>query len=385
MKTSLKLMVLLAATLALASCDNDETSSLEQSITYIVTNTDKPATSSTVEINSDSELDALLDNFCDYAQHGKAVTFRSNKSAKKCAKESTTITTNSREEIKKWMARMEDAGLTVTVTYDAKTGTYNGYAYLPNASTHVEQGPKISRVSYNYLYDNTNMEGDEQHIVCTFTWDGDRLTAVDMVEQSWHKYADGSTGDTTLLHSIASLSYSNSLCSSIIIRDTAGNLLERYEYAYIDGLLATEWRWVSSTTKTYLYADDGYIHDIQNTELRGDIVETSPNQFHFGWENDNLKHITYTDNGRPYQTAEYDNTLRPRGVIFGSLTFMPGYNQFFHPQILWSKNNMTQLEWYTGAPRPLEMDYSYSGNRPVSATMQWFDGSVASWTYEYAD
>ncbi len=386
MKTTVKLMVLLTAAFALTACERDEITQDEQSITYVVAS-DSPSTPITVYINSNSELDALLDNFCNYAQHGKAVTFRSNKPHTKSlrTKESTTISTTSREEIKQWMARMEDAGMTVTVTYDPKTGTYNGFAYSTTAPTHAEEGPKLSRITYNYSYDNTNMEGQEDHVVCTFTWEGERLTTVDMVEQRWHQNSDGTTGDTTLLHSIATLSYNNNMCSSIIINDIDGNMLERFEYTYIDGLLATEWRWVSSTTKTYIYANDGQIHDIQNTELRGDIVETTLNQFHFGWENDNLKYISYSDNGRSYQTVEYDNTLRPRGVIFGSLTFMPGYNQFFHPQILWSKNNMTQLEWYVGAPRPLEMNYTYSDDKPVAATMQWFDGSLASWTYEYID
>ena len=386
MKTSFKLMVLLTAALALTACEREETSQEGHSITYVVAS-DSPATPTTVHINSGRELDALLDNFCDYAQHGKAVTFRSDKPHTKSpgAKESTTISTTSREEIKQWMERMEDAGMTVTVTYDSKTGTYNGIAYSATAQPPAEEGPIPSRITYDYSYDNTGMEGDEDHIVCTFTWEGGRLSTVDMVERHWHQNSDGTTGDTSVLHSIATLSYTDGLCTSVIINDADGDLLERFEYTYIDGLLATEWRWVSSTTKTYIYADDGKIHDIQNTELRGDIVETTPNQFHFDWENDNLKYITYTDNGRPYQTVEYDNTLRPRGVVFGSLTFMPGYNQFFHPQILWSRNNMTQLEWYSGAPRPLEMDYTYSGGKPVAATMQWFDGSLASWTYEYID
>lgn len=392
MKSTIKLFVLLTALFIVAACNPEKEGIQKRSeITYFVSNTIAPANTVTIDINSDKDLDELLDRLCDYAENGRAVTFYSNVQhssvAKKALapKETTSFSTTSREEMKHWMARMEDAGLTVTVTYDSKTGTYNGYAYVSAPQPQTEEGPKLSRVIYNNSY-NAGMEGQEEHVVCTFTWEEDNLTTVDMVERRWQKNSDGSTGDTMVVHSIAVLSYNNNQCTSINIYDTAGNMLERCEYTYIEGCLALEWQWSSSTTKTYIYNNEGYVCDIQNTVVHDNGIETVPNRFRYGWENDDLKYIYLNGDGygdgRVYQTVEYDNTLSPRGIIFGSLTFMPGSHQFLHPQILWSKHNMSQLEWYVGSPSPRVMNYTYTDSKPTSAEMR-YDVGTASWVYEY--
>lgn len=392
MKTTVKLLVLLAAVLCFVACKQEDDAIQNMAkITYWVANTTAPADLATIDVSTDKELDVLLDRFCDYAEDGHAVTFYgkvSHSSAAKNAfatKETSTYSTTSREEMKRWMARMEDAGLTVTVTYDHETGTYNGYAYSMAPQTQAEEGPKLSCVTYSNSYD-AGTEGQEEYVVCTFAWEGDRLMTVDMVEQHWQKNTDGSTGDTTVQHSIAQLSYDNNQCSSINIYDTAGNMLERCEYTYIGGHLALEWRWSTSTTKTYIYNNEGYVCDIQNTVVHDNGIETVPNRFRYGWENDNLKYIYLNGDGygdgRIYQTVEYDNTLCPRGIIFGSLTFMPGSHQFLHPQILWSKHNMSQLEWYVGSPSPRVMNYTYTDSKPTSAEMR-YDVGTASWVYEY--
>ena len=85
-----------------------------------------------MHLKSDAEFDALLDRFCTFAQEGSAVTFynanRGNKGV--AAKDVATYSTTNREEMIRWMRQMEEAGKTVTITYDPNTGTWNGMAYI---------------------------------------------------------------------------------------------------------------------------------------------------------------------------------------------------------------------------------------------------------------
>ena len=92
-------------------------------------------------VKSEKDWDALLDQFCNYAHDGKTVTFynlssqpsdlHSGKGQIKSGTGATptTITTTSRDEIKTWMRKMEQAGKTVNVTYDRNTGVWSGRAY----------------------------------------------------------------------------------------------------------------------------------------------------------------------------------------------------------------------------------------------------------------
>lgn len=125
MKT-IRFFVLLAAVLTFAACDKDKDDLRhERDIVYTVAEE-----TTTVHLTTEAEWDALLDQFCNYAEGGSSVTFRNAKSANKSAtKEAVTYSTTSREEMKRWMAQMEDEGKTVTVTYDPATGTWNGTAY----------------------------------------------------------------------------------------------------------------------------------------------------------------------------------------------------------------------------------------------------------------
>ena len=128
-----KLTALLATVLLFAACNKDKevltTNRIE--ITYIVADADTPASPVTVSISTEDEHDALLNDFCDYAEEGKVVTFRRNQPETKGShsKETVTYSTTSREEMKAWMRQMEDDGMTVTVTYDPSTGIWNGTAY----------------------------------------------------------------------------------------------------------------------------------------------------------------------------------------------------------------------------------------------------------------
>ena len=126
MKTA-KLFTLLAFVLTLAACNKDkEELRHERDIVYTVAEE-----TTTVHLTTEAEWQALLDRFCDYAEDGSEVTFynANHKAAKSPTKEAVTYSTTDREEMKRWMAQMEDDGKTVTVSYDPSSGTYHGEAY----------------------------------------------------------------------------------------------------------------------------------------------------------------------------------------------------------------------------------------------------------------
>ena len=139
---------LLATVLALAACqpENVAPDNLDFDIFYTVADNSFMAaltgSGNTVHVTTDSQWDALLDSFCDYALAGEQVTFcRTNNpdGAKSSApKAPTTISTSDREELKAWMKEMEKAGRSVNITYDEDTGRWNGRAYA-NLSHQDEQ------------------------------------------------------------------------------------------------------------------------------------------------------------------------------------------------------------------------------------------------------
>ncbi len=114
---------LLAAVLMLAAC-TPEPVEVERDIVYTV-----DQTTTTVHLRTDAEFDALLEQFCDYVEGGSTVTFYNANRTTGSTHDSTHFSTTSRTEMKQWMRQMEDAGKTVTVTYDTASGTYNGMAY----------------------------------------------------------------------------------------------------------------------------------------------------------------------------------------------------------------------------------------------------------------
>ncbi len=126
MKHLLKFTFVVAAVLMLASCykcppEGD----------HVVAYTVDKGPEQRVYLVDNNEWQALLDRFCDYAEDGSEVTFynANHKAAKSPTKDATTYSTTDREAMKRWMAQMEDAGMTVTVSYDPATGTWNGTAY----------------------------------------------------------------------------------------------------------------------------------------------------------------------------------------------------------------------------------------------------------------
>ena len=136
MKT--RFYILLAAVLCLAACEKDkEELRHERDIVYTVAEE-----TTTVHLTTEAEFDALLEQFCDWAEGGSTVTFYGTQAlgtqasrlhaagtAAYPTKEAVSYSTTDREAMKRWMAQMEDEGKTVTVTYDPATGTWNGTAY----------------------------------------------------------------------------------------------------------------------------------------------------------------------------------------------------------------------------------------------------------------
>lgn len=127
MKT-IKFFVLLVAVICFAACNKDkEELHHERDIIYTV-----DTYTTTVHLTTEAEWEALLDQFCNYAEEGSTVTFYNANSVATGAKDATHFSTTSRDEMKAWMRQMEEAGKTVTVTFDSGTGTYSGIAYATN-------------------------------------------------------------------------------------------------------------------------------------------------------------------------------------------------------------------------------------------------------------
>ena len=155
MKT--RFYILLAAVLCLAACNKDkEELRHERDIVYTVAEE-----TTTVHLTTEAEWQQLLDHFCDYAEGGSSVTFRNAKSANKSAtKETVTYSTTDREEMKRWMAQMEDEGMTVTVSYDPATGTWNGTAYAtaPQPRPESQEGCHSGVLTYDGNFITANDE-----------------------------------------------------------------------------------------------------------------------------------------------------------------------------------------------------------------------------------
>ena len=136
-------------TLGLAACNNEgvvptDNPEVHRTVVYCVGNHE-----TSTNLKSDSEWDALLDQFCSYAMAGEPVAFYSISSApmqshamKGCTKEKNTITTKSRDELKAWMKDMEKQGKTVNVNYDEKTGVWSGVAYAGVGNQTITEGQR---------------------------------------------------------------------------------------------------------------------------------------------------------------------------------------------------------------------------------------------------
>lgn len=146
MKARYLIVTLLMSTIGMVACNPGENplkNPIEQQRTVVYSVGDKE---NSTRLETDAEWEKLLDNFCDYALHGEQVRFYSispspeHHAAKDNSKKKTTISTQSREEIKEWMKKMEKEGKTVNVSYDEKTDTWNGVAYAGIGDQTIDDG-----------------------------------------------------------------------------------------------------------------------------------------------------------------------------------------------------------------------------------------------------
>ena len=146
MKHLLRLTFVLAAVLCLTACEKNNDKQRDITYTVMSVGTQRAASAgdktTTVHLETEAEWQALLDRFCDWAEEGSTVTFHhaNNEAKGHATKDATTFSTTDREAMKRWMAQMEDEGMTVTVTYDPATGTWNGTAYATAPQPPVGNG-----------------------------------------------------------------------------------------------------------------------------------------------------------------------------------------------------------------------------------------------------
>ncbi len=132
MKHTTKLLAILFAAIVMTACGKDEPQTpatvdkdTQRTVIYTIGGNEGCRT-----VKDDTEWESMLDQLCDYAQQGEHVAFYSLGShTQQASKEGTSISTTNREELKRWMKTMEREGKTVNVSYDDKTGTWNGWAY----------------------------------------------------------------------------------------------------------------------------------------------------------------------------------------------------------------------------------------------------------------
>ena len=167
MKQTIKLSIaflLMAALFAACNKDKEELRH-ERDIVYTVAEE-----TTTVHLTTEAEFDALLEQFCDWAEGGSTVTFYGTQAlgtqasrlhaagtAAYPTKEAVSFSTTDREEMKRWMAQMEDEGKTVTVTYDPATGTWNGTAYATAPSPTPDPLPTLGCDVLTYVCDASPM------------------------------------------------------------------------------------------------------------------------------------------------------------------------------------------------------------------------------------
>ena len=151
------------------SSDNGGATTATHDIVYYVDGENQQSTGL-----SDSQWNILLEGLLNKVEEGVTVTFYNERATVASQrKEAVSFSTTDREEMKAWCTRMEDAGMTVTITYDRETGVWNGVAYaiVHHASTAFdEDGASFATFSVG---DGTTVRfscGILQYKASTDTW-----------------------------------------------------------------------------------------------------------------------------------------------------------------------------------------------------------------------
>ena len=127
MKTTLKLLTLLVAMMTIGSCTMEiDDNQVYRNIVYFIDGEEHHET-----LTTEGEWDQLLDKLLDYTVDGSTVVFYNAdlQSAKASAtKKDVTFSTRDRKQMKDWCKKMEKEGMTVTITYDRRSGEWTGTA-----------------------------------------------------------------------------------------------------------------------------------------------------------------------------------------------------------------------------------------------------------------
>lgn len=380
MKITFKLITIIAAVLAMASCKSEEKNVTEQySIEYTVSRHDIPNVTTTVHIKTQDDVDELINLLCDYSVQGKFVTFRSSRQCKKASKAPNTISTTNREEIKRWMTSMEEQGKTVTVTYDPATGTWTGMAYAVAPNNTGREG-RLMRATVDYVLVPNRYE---IHAVYTYLWNGDMLTDVDMVTETHSHYSlNGNETDTCFYkHTTVALTYIDSLRTAAYYYDANGTQTSSIQYSYDNGQLAQEVR--EGNTYDYHYNTQG---NLESWTITPGYNTALPVGVRCEWENGDVVRV-YNSLNQLYETFEYDNNPYPYAVTLGTMTLIPEYNHFMIPEALFSSHNLTHAITNSKSQgSELSINYTYSNGLPITAeVMSWYGSGTIRWTFEYLD
>lgn len=189
MKNTIRFFALLAAMMCFAACQPHENNIELSNVRNIVYTVDQNTTS--VTLQNDAEWDALLEHLLDYAAEGSTVSFyNADRAAKGASKDVVEYSTTSREEMKAWMRRMEDAGMTVTVTYDSDSNTWHGMAYTTAPQPPLPSGDMLTYESNQHSinrYIIFTLDTVQHRVYCTFNYGvgaSDRVYPQGMLEYS---------------------------------------------------------------------------------------------------------------------------------------------------------------------------------------------------------
>ena len=388
MRTIYRLFTLLIAVCALAACEHDELDANGSgrlarlhTIEYVVANNIAPSTPTTVAITSEHELDSIFDCILDYAESGRVVTFHGNIRRVLDSKDTRTITTTSRTEIKQWMSRMEGQGKTVTVTYDSATRTWHGTAYASSAPLITEYGGRLRIATMTYHKDSTKGYRHDKRFEYRYAWSGYKLAYMEMMETEFRSDHLERITDSMIVRNIATFSYNGNLRTAMQIRSEDGTLKKNFIYTYMIGRLVQEWRWPENKVYTFSYDNDGYLDD--------QIVTTSDGSRFMGrhclWNDGDVACIV-DENGVLLESFEYDNTLCPRGVTLGTTMLLPDFASHFPLQTQWGRRNLTR--WHHAGDDEaddIQISYTYSNGRIATADIQLQDGATVHWTFQFMD
>ncbi|MBR1549950.1 MAG: hypothetical protein IJ634_04865 [Bacteroidales bacterium] len=316
-RTTLLTLLLAAAALLAAACEKSTRDVVRQIVYTVDNNAEQHVTTRT-----DAEFDALLEQFCHYAESGSTVSFhgapasrRHKPAVSQRSKDATTYSTTSGDEIKAWMRDMEAAGMTVTVTYNSETGTWNGTAYA-NASAHQSVGCITYATPYNVAEGAILTFDTVNHIAYITT--GHIPSGQMEIHFPTGKYRYIRSGNRLLLHDYYSMT--EAFEETLTITPTGGNTLDlTYNY---DGPCPAD-----HTHRAQLVPTDLYTLLFCHNEAADVLLHIDRSVYNGGHGQASVR---YYDESVYYSpTRPFENGRFSYGVIMTFAEGGPGWEMFF--------------------------------------------------------